>query len=68
MRLGEKVVSIGTRAFAGCGKLRFVYIPDACKSIASDAFEGDEFLVIVCAEGSAACRFAIDHGIAYLCD
>ena len=63
--LNAGVVSIGSRAFANCPHLRCVSILNADVSIASDAFDGSYFVVIVCAEGSSAHQFAIEHGIAY---
>ena len=63
--LGENVTTIGARAFAGCAGLKYINIPDACVSIAEDAFDGCPNVIIVCRIGSAACKYAVSHGLQY---
>ena len=43
----EQLESIGSRAFANCGRLRYVGLNDWRLSIADDAFEGGDALYIV---------------------
>ena len=58
--------TIGAKAFAGCGALRQIYIPASVAEIAADAFaDCSRFLVIYGEEGSAAERFAGEHGYAF---
>jgi len=66
VKLPEGVVSIGSRAFASCPNLRHILIPAELTEIASDAFDGVEGLTILGTEGSAAERYAAEHGFAFL--
>ncbi len=59
--LGDAVLKIGSRAFAGCANLVYIYIPDTVKSIADDAFDGIN-PIIYCSEGSAAAAYADNNG------
>ena len=52
---------IGSRAFAGCGKLRLAVLPASVRSIADDAFEGYS-LTILAPAGSYAAVWAQNHG------
>lgn len=61
--LSEQVTVIGPRAFADCSRLAYIYIPASVTEIASDAFAGCGDMVIGCAEGSEAQRFAQANGI-----
>ena len=56
--LPESVTSIGTRAFAG-SSLKAVYLPPTLTSIADDAFEGCEGLVVTADKGSYAYAWAV---------
>ena len=56
---------IGSRAFAGCGKLRLAVLPASVRSIADDAFEGCS-LTILAPAGSYAAVWAQNHGMDYL--
>ena len=58
----ESVESIGSRAFASCSNLTHVVFEGDPANIASDAFEGCWYPVIVCAEGSYAEAFAANSG------
>ena len=58
MKLSEKTTSIGSRAFADCPNLTYIYIPAATKAIAADAFAGVNSLTILGASGSYAETFA----------
>lgn len=62
--LPEGTVSIGARAFANCKNLLAVHIPESVSEIAKDAFTGCGNLKIICAENSAAHRYARTYGIA----
>ena len=64
--LGNGVTAIGARAFANCGKLAYIYIPESVSSISGDAFSGDSNLVIGCASGSVAHTFAMNKGIRFI--
>lgn len=59
--LGDAVLKIGSRAFAGCVSLVYIYIPDTVKSIADDAFDGIN-PIIYCSAGSAAAAYADNNG------
>ena len=61
--LGGAVTAIGSRAFADCGKLEYVYIPASVTEIAGDAFSGSGRVTIGCAQGSAAQAFAQANGL-----
>ena len=53
MVLGEELTSIGSRAFAYCGKLKVLEIPSSVKSIGEAAFSGcNGLLSIIVAEGN----------------
>lgn len=68
VKLQNKVTSIGSRAFADCGKLKQIYIPASVTSIAVDAFEGTRGLIIYCPAGSYAAGYAFEHGIDYVAE
>lgn len=57
------VTQIGSKAFADCLSLEVIVIPASVISIANDAFDGSDNVVIVCGDGSYAQRFAEDNGI-----
>ncbi len=67
--LGGKVKTIGSRAFANCSALVYIYIPESTKTIAPDVFFDDDTngnrksVVIGCSSGSAAWNFAKENGI-----
>ena len=63
--LGEHVVSIGSKAFANCENLAYVYIPDSTLTIADDAFNDSPGVVIGCHAGSFAQQFALTNRIRY---
>ena len=65
--LPEGMTSIAARAFAECGSLRRITIPDGVSLIAEDAFSGSGNAVLFCAsEESYAVEYAKVHGIAYV--
>ncbi|MDE6313322.1 MAG: leucine-rich repeat protein [Lachnospiraceae bacterium] len=53
---------LGTGLFRGCKSLETVSIPNSVKMIDEDTFE-DTDAVIICEEGSAAHKYALNHGI-----
>lgn len=61
--LPDGCLVIGEKAFADCKMLKLVEIPASVVAIADDAFEGCENVLIVTPEGSAAERYAQNHGI-----
>lgn len=62
--LPPSVEAIGARAFAGCAELRDVYITAATADIAPDAFaDCRSDMILHVREGSAAERFAREHGM-----
>lgn len=63
--LTDGVTAIGDGAFAGCGGLRFVCIPDSCQSIGTNAFDSDVILFVEW--GSEAMDYAIENGYPYEC-
>ncbi len=58
----EGCVSIGSGAFANCGKLRQISIPNTVTYIAEDSFDGTGDFLLVTPLGSAAAQYAQDHG------
>ena len=64
--LGGSLTSIGSRAFAACANLLYVYIPAGVKTIDSTAFANSPNVTIGCPRGSAACEFAIQNGVPYV--
>lgn len=65
IRVSNKVVSIGSKAFANCKKLNNIIIPDNCTSIAADAFAGDSNLIIYGKSGSYAETYANQKGLSF---
>ena len=69
--LPENAVSIGSRAFADCPNLRYIYIYDNVTDIAMDAFSDEEPLTIFGVglpngEKSAAQVYAEAHGFTFI--
>ena len=64
--LPEGAESIEKRAFADCGNLRDIYIPESTVKIAEDAFEGVSGLTIHGKEGSYAEFYAEKHHYAFI--
>jgi len=60
------LTTIRSGAFAGCKKLARIRIPRSVTTIENGAFTGTENVVIVCADGSAAYRFAVANGLEYI--
>ena len=65
MILGNKVKTIGSRAFANCTALAYIYVPSSVQTIAADAFSGSSKVIIGCISGSAAETFAKNNNIPY---
>ena len=60
--LGDKVQSIGARAFMNCGELMEAHIPDSVTSIGEDAFSGCPNLVLI-TNNPVAIRYANSNGL-----
>lgn len=65
VKLPETATSIGSRAFADCPSLRYIYIPEATGTIASDAFSGVSGLTILGHSGSYAEFYAQRNGYTF---
>lgn len=63
IRISAGVKKIGSKAFANCTELTYVYIPTTVTEIASDAFKDSGNVVIYCEAGSYAEHFASDNAI-----
>ena len=61
---GDKVIGIGTRAFAGCTSLQYVFLPAQITSIGEYAFDGCNALQEFAVEEGNAC-FITDGGVLY---
>lgn len=60
------VKSIGNAAFSHCESLKEIVIPPTVKSMMGSIFEGcNSNMVIKCAEGSVAMKYAQNHDIQY---
>ena len=59
----EGVTTIGENAFAGCGQLYLVILPDGEMQIADSAFSNCPNIGFICSAGSAAAAYAEAHGI-----
>lgn len=66
VEIPDGCTSIGSRAFADCDDLEFVYMPDSVKQISDSAFAGSDKVCLVCASENAAAAYARANGIAYL--
>lgn len=64
--LPEGCTAIGAQAFARCGKLIFVRMPDSVTDIAQNAFEGCTGVTFICASRNAAAKYAAAHGISVI--
>jgi|GEM_PF-2884072 len=64
--LGDKVKSIGARAFANCGSLKMIYIPASVTSIDATAFSGVTGLTVYGVSGSYAEEWAISKGFGFM--
>ena len=63
---GFPVTTIGERAFQNCSQLRSVLIPDSVESIAGNAFDGCDDVVLYCSKNSYAKQYATDNGISFV--
>ena len=63
---GGKLREIRAGAFANCGRLEFVRVPESVTSIGDGAFGRNA--IIVCTVGTAACEYARANGIEYICE
>lgn len=60
--LGNKVKTIGSKAFANMTVLEYITIPDSVTSIADDAFSGSS-PTIRCKQNSYAYNYAVSHSM-----
>lgn len=65
-KLPDRPVAIGQRAFAKCPNLAYILIPPQVTDISPNAFEGLSSLTILGVDGSAADRYAREHGITFM--
>ncbi len=65
VKLPDGAVSIGTRAFADCPNLAYIYIPASVTSIDTSAFGDMPSLTVIGTTGSTAQTFARDHGFRF---
>ena len=63
--LPEGCRTIGERAFADCGALRMVYMPDSITDIAGNAFEGCD-VIFLCESKNTAYAFAEATGLTHV--
>ena len=61
---GSTVERIGSKAFADNSHLEIAYLPASISNMADDAFEGSEYVIIICPKGSYAEEWASDNGYA----
>lgn len=61
--LPDNISSVGNGAFADCGNLWFVFVPDHGTGITAEAFSGSPHVILVCREGSEAAAEAADTGL-----
>ena len=66
VQLPEVTTVIGSRAFAGCPNLSYIYIPGATETIAEDAFSGVSGLTILGRSDSYAKTYAQQNGILFV--
>ena len=66
VQLPEGAIMIGSRAFADCPSLAYIYIPEETGTIAVDAFSGVSGLTILGRSGSYAEFYAQRNGIAFV--
>lgn len=59
--LPEGITAIGPQAFASCGDLGLITLPDSLTSVADDAFSGTSGVTAICASEAAA-QLAQQHG------
>lgn len=63
--LPEGIEIIGSRAFAECGNLKWIYIPSSVEEIAEDAFDNCDELMIYGERYSVAKDYAVKHEIGF---
>ncbi|MCR5089303.1 MAG: leucine-rich repeat domain-containing protein, partial [Oscillospiraceae bacterium] len=66
VKLSEQTTTIGTRAFADCSRLKYIYIPAITEIIDEHAFDGVEGLTILGTAGSKAEIYATEHGFDFV--
>ena len=68
VKLSDNTESIGSRAFASCANLEYIYIPAKTTSIADDAFNIGSGLTIIGKEGSYAEVYAGEKGFQFIAE
>lgn len=63
--LPETCIAVADNAFLDCVSLKSITLPDSVQSIGESAFAGCDKLSLVCAKGSYAEQYAVDHGYKY---
>ena len=64
--LQDGVETIGSRAFADCGRLVKIHVPDSVMQIAADAFANSSNVVLVCESNNTAAQLARRNGWHYV--
>lgn len=65
VKLPDRAISIGFRAFANCQNLKKIYIPSQTTQIDDDAFGEARYLTIEGVPGSVAESYAKSHGFGF---
>lgn len=66
IKLSERIETIDSKAFSNCSSLTQIYIPSSCTTIALDAFEDVNGLMIFGNEGSYAESYAHNNGFVFM--
>lgn len=61
--IGDKVESIGSKAFADCADLYIAHVPESVREIGSGAFSNCPNLTIYCKYGSEIQKYAVANNI-----
>ena len=64
----EGAGSIGEGAFAACAELKSVTVPESMVRIHPEAFKDCPKLTVICAEGSYAHRYCLEHDLSFIFD
>lgn len=64
----DALVRICSGAFSDCPNLKIVRIPESVSVIEEDAFLNCGRITVICTVGSAAYRYAVEHGMDWVCE